>query len=120
MPLDIDYQALIPLALKALYPDEAERGEVEKKLQTYGTESYHREQARVKLGVLYLASQDREKLDSHLRLACSDYRDLLCAAEYPHSSRRWGLHDKDPEKYRKLKEKEKAEYLAWVESIQVL
>jgi hypothetical protein len=117
MPMDIDYEALLPIALKAMYPHEPERENVKNKLQAYGTESFHVEQPRVRLGILYLASQEPEKLESFIELACADFRDLLCAAEYPHSSRRWGLGDKDPEKYQKLQNKEEKEYLAWVEII---
>ncbi len=117
MPMNIDYEALLPIALNAMFPDEAEREIVARKLDAYGTESFHREQARVKLGVLYLASQVPEKIESFIELACTDYRDLLCAAEYPHSSRRWGLQEKDPEKYKKLQDKEEKEYLSWVEKI---
>jgi hypothetical protein len=117
--MDIDYQALVPMALKAMYRDEREREGVERQLQAYGTESFHREQSRVQLGVLYLASKAPEKLASLIDIACADWRDLLCAAEYPHSSRRWGLKDKDPEKYKKLQDREEKEYLAWVESIKL-
>ena len=117
MPMEIDYEALLPAALKAMYPDPSRREEVKGKLEAYGKESFHRERPRVRLGVLYLASQEPEKLDSFIELACTDYRDLLCAAEYPHSSRRWGLREKDPEKYKKLQDKEAKEYLAWVEII---
>lgn len=115
--MDIDYKALLPMALRAMYPDVSERKVVESKLKAYGAESFHREPARVKLGVLYLTSQQPEKLDSFIDLACTDYRDLLCAAEYPYSSRRWGLREKDLEKYKKLQAKEEQEFLAWMKSI---
>ena len=113
--MDLDYDTLLPVALKAIYPNPSERDGVKTKLEAYGKESGHREHARVRLGILYLASREPEKLDTFIGFACSDYRDLLCAAEYPHSSRRWGLREKDPEKYRKLQAKEENEYLAWVE-----
>ena len=116
MPMNIDYQSLVPIALRAMYPEDQERKEVEQLLEKYGTESFHREESRVRLGVLYLASKEPERLESFIGLACTDYRDLLCAAEYPHSSRHWGLREKDPEKYRKLQVKEENEYLAWLQS----
>jgi hypothetical protein len=115
--MEINYKKLLPIALNVMYSDTPKRNEVERKLDTYGKESFHREQSRVKLGILYLASQEPEKLDSFIDLACTDYRDLLCAAEYPHSSRRWGIREKDPDKYKKLQNKEEKEYLAWVEII---
>jgi hypothetical protein len=117
MPMEIDYKALLPMALKALYPNVLRRNEVEIKLESYGKESFHRELSRVRLGILYLASQTPEKLDSFIDLACTDYRDLLCAAEHPHSSRHWEIRKKDPGKYKKLQDKEEKEYLAWVDTI---
>ena len=51
-----------------------------------------------------------EKLEAYTVLACVDYRDLLCAAEYPLSSRRFGLRENNSEKYRKLQEQESTEY----------
>lgn len=117
MPMNIDYQSLVPVALRVMYPEEEKRKEVEQLLEVYGTETFHREKSRVRLGILYLVSQEPDKLESFIDLACTDYRDLLCAAEYPHSSRRWGLQEKDPEKYKKFQVKEEKEYLTWVESI---
>jgi hypothetical protein len=115
--MEINYKKILSMALKVMYPDTPKRNEVERKLDAYGKESFHREQSRVKLGILYLAPQEPEKLDSFIDLACTDYRDLLCAAEYPHSSRRWGIREKDPDKHKKLQNKEEKEYLAWVEII---
>lgn len=117
MLMEINYKALLPMALKAIYPEAPKRDEVEEKLNAYGKESFHRELSRVRLGILYLAYQEPEKLDSFIDLACTDYRDLLCAAEYPHSSRRWGIREKDPKKYKRLQDKEKKEYLAWIDRI---
>lgn len=117
MSMDIDYQAVFPVALKHMYPDEKQRREVESRLNKYGTQSFHKEKYRVVLGVLYLAYQAPEKLETLINLACTDYRDLLCAAEYPYSSRDWCLKDTDPEKYRILQVKEQSEYLSWVQTI---
>lgn len=118
MPTIIDHQSLVPIALNSMYTEEQKRNEVEKQLESYGTESFHREKSRVQLGILYLASQKPKKLEAFIYLACTDYRDLLCAAEYPYSSRQWGLQEKDPEKYRTLQLKEEMEYLTWLDSIQ--
>lgn len=117
MSMNIDYKILLSTALKVMFPNESEREGIAKKLDAYGTESFHREQSRVRLGILYLVSRGPDRIDSFIELACTDYRDLLCAAEYPHSSRRWGLKEKDPEKYKKLQNKEEKEYLAWVQTI---
>lgn len=114
MPLNLDYDALLPAALRAMYPDPSQRSAVEGKLEAYEKESYHVEQPRVRLGILYLVSQQPEKLDQYIELACTDYRDLLCAAEYPHSSREWRLSETDSDQYKMLQDKETSEYMAWV------
>jgi len=115
--MDIDYGALIPLALQQLYPDAPERERVQSLLGTYGSESWHRERERVVLGILYLASSEPDKLEALVELACTDYRDLLCAAEYPYSSADRSLKDRDPGKHKRLQEKETNEYLAWVATL---
>lgn len=115
--MEIDYQALIPMALKKMYPDEQKRRQVESLLKQYGTESFHKEKHRVMLGVLYVTHKQPERLEAFIELACTDYRDLLCAAEYPYSSQDWRLKGKKPENYRQLQAKEQQEYLSWVQTI---
>ena len=109
-----DYGALLPKVLEALYPDEEERACVERRLSAYGKQRYHRDTDRVRVGILRLASAEPEKLGRFVDLACGDYRDLLCAAEYPLTSGRWGLREKDPEKHAKLSARERAEYEEWL------
>lgn len=52
-------------------------------LNEYGTESWHREPARVRLAVLKLSAGCEDRLRSHLQTATCDYRDVLSSAEYP-------------------------------------
>ncbi len=118
MPLAINYEQTLEQALKALFPDGLERDRARERLQVYGSKPYHREMARVRLGILYLTSRDPGSFEKNLALACSDYRDLLCAAEYPYSSHPYGLRDKDPQKHRQLRDREDAEYLSWVSGIE--
>jgi hypothetical protein len=54
---------------------------------------------------------------SLLALAEGDWRELLCEAEYPLSSRKWGLKDKAPEKYEELLAKEQDQYEQWLKSV---
>lgn len=112
-----NYSSLLPCVLNALYPDEKERRRVKEILTSYGKASFHQEQARVQLGILKLASVEPEKLEAFTQLACEDFRDLLCAAEYPLTSRCYGLRDKDPEKYIRLEQKEITEYDQWLSKI---
>jgi hypothetical protein len=72
---------------------------------------------RVKLGVLKVADCNLGKVRSLLALAQDDWRELLCEAEYPLSSRKWGLKDKAPEKYEALLAKEQAQYEQWLISV---
>jgi hypothetical protein len=72
---------------------------------------------RVKLGVLKAADCNIEKVRSLLALAEDDWRDLLCEAEYPLSSRKWDLKDKAPEKYQALLAKEQDQYEQWLQSV---
>lgn len=115
--LDLDYDKLLPMALRVVYANRQERSIIREKLNAFGRESYHNEISRVKLGILYLASMEPEKIDAFIRLACVDYRDLLVAAEFPYSSSPWNLRSIDAEKYKAMQRKEDAEYLAWIEKI---
>jgi hypothetical protein len=56
-------------------------------LDCYGTSDWQRERDRVQLAVLKLANGDFDALRQHTDVACSDYRDVLGAAEYPAYSR---------------------------------
>ena len=49
---------------------------------------WQRERDRVQLAALKLANGDFDALREHVDVACSDYRDVLAAAEYPAYSRR--------------------------------
>ena len=112
-----DYESLLPRVLATMFPDEGRRCEIVRKLSAYGTESFHHGRARVHLGILKLAWLHPERLDEFIELACSDYRDLLCAAEYPLSSRDYRLKDQDPQKYREYQQEEMARYDAWLELV---
>jgi hypothetical protein len=117
MPLNLDYEKLLPLAIDSIYSDAESKTVALSLLEKYGASEYHREIPRVRLGILYLTSKSPDRLPHLVALACSDYRDLLCAAEYPHSSRRFGLKEKAPDKYHSLQEKESREYMAWIAKI---
>ena len=115
--MDIDYESELKIALQALFPDPAERARVSGALETYGGESWHREPARVKLGILRLVSDQPDRLEYYVEEACKDYRDILAWAEYPETFRVWRLRETDPARYRELADKEAAEYLAWLRSL---
>lgn len=58
------------------------RDEVKTILSEYGKQDWQRESPRVHLAILKLAKSDLELLRSETKTACSDYRDVLSAAEY--------------------------------------
>ena len=112
-----DCQNLLPRVLEAMFPAAAHRRDIITRLSVYGTESHHREIPRVQLGILRLAWSQPEKLEEFIELACQDYRDLLCAAEYPLSSRDYRLKDQDPVKCKEYQLEETARYNAWLELV---
>ncbi len=69
---------------------------------------------RVKLAVLKVADCKREQIRRLLAVAQDDWRELLCEAEFPLSSRRSGLRERAPEKYEALLAKEQAQYEEWL------
>ena len=52
-------------------------------LREYGSEEWHPEVDRVRLGALKLAAGNLEHLRLHIDVAKIDYRDVIAAAEYP-------------------------------------
>jgi len=72
---------------------------------------------RVKLGILKAADCDIQKIHKYFGMAKSDWRDLLCEAEYPRSARRFGLKERSPEKYQRLLAKEQEEYESWLQRV---
>src|SRR5467141_4373978 len=56
-------------------------------LDTYGVESYEREQERVQLAILKLSEGNEEKLREFIAVAKRDYRDVLFWADNPEEAR---------------------------------
>jgi hypothetical protein len=52
-------------------------------LAAYGPEQWHNEPVRVRVALLRLADGNLERLHTWLKIAQTDYRDALAAAEYP-------------------------------------
>ena len=62
---------------------EGLEAEVLAELDRYGAADWQRERDRVQLAILKLADGDFAALQQHTDVACTDYRDVLAAAEYP-------------------------------------
>jgi hypothetical protein len=71
----------IARAVTHLFPDE-DSGEIIGMLESYGSGNYENEVHRVRLGVLKLSQGRKDKLVQMIKLAKTDYRDILFAAEY--------------------------------------
>lgn len=86
-------------------------------LGQYGGETWHREYARVQLAALKLANGSADRLKTAIRVAKSDYRDVIAPAEYPEYFKRGSrtrelpvhdqerVFDSDWEQYRKWLQK---------------
>jgi hypothetical protein len=113
----MDYDDILLKALAKLFPGQDTRAEVESILSGYGTEKFHREGPRVKTAILKVAGNSLSEVKRCTEIACCDYRDILCMAEYPNQSGRWGLKDKNPDRYNKLVQKDLDQYKNWIDSI---
>jgi hypothetical protein len=109
-----DYASLLIQVLARLFPESALRKEVLDILVVYGREEFHQEVERVRLGVLRISGTDLGKIQQNTNLACTDFRDLLVAAEYPLTFNQDRLRENDPAEYAKLKQREREEYDAWL------
>ena len=110
----MDHEKLFNEVMKALFPDQLERKRVEKILDRYGTEEYHRESPRVGLAILKLAGTDLERIEHYVEQASMDYRDVLAMAEYPGQMRSHTLKQKDPERYAQIVEEDRKQYEEWI------
>jgi hypothetical protein len=112
-----DYSTLLPQVLDKLFPEAELRQKVVGILEAYGREEFHLEVERVHLGILRLSGSNLEMIMQHTGLACSDFRDLLIAAEYPLTFGKNALKEKDPAKYAKLEQKERGQYDQWLAQV---
>lgn len=82
-------------------------------LNDFGTRSYEREAARVRLALLKLSGGDLELLRQHLQMAHTDYRDVLAGAEYP-LAMRCGSSALPVEQRRAIARQDREQYLRWL------
>jgi hypothetical protein len=82
-------------------------------LGEYGTETWQREAARVRLAVLKLAAGNIERLRSEIETAKCDYRDVLAMAEYPGYIRR-GVIELSMEERQRVIDADWEQYQAWL------
>jgi len=112
-----DYSALLPQILHKLFPETALRHKVVGILGAYGRKEFHCEVDRVHLGILRLSGTNLEMIKQHTGVACSDFRDLLVAAECPLTFGKDALRGRDPAKYAKLEQRERGQYDQWLAQV---
>ena len=92
--------------------DQVER--VNAILGRYGQKDFHCEPDRVHLAILKMAQGDIEKVESCTTTACSDYRDVLVAAEYRRYADLTWPGRSTPALEQKATEEDRVEYQAWL------
>jgi hypothetical protein len=113
MPLEPS-RNLVLKKVRDCFPDPAKADEALSILDTYGTESWHREQDRVRLALLKISDGDIEKLRLYTRGAQSDYRDTLVPAEYPEESQ--ASSRTPPAEMVAIRKRDHEQYEAWLRS----
>lgn len=91
------------------------RAEAASVLAQYGTQSYEREEMRVRVAALKLSDGSIDRLRELIGSAKLDYRDVLAWAEYPEELRSptWRLSAAEQARIRTA---DRAQYLAWLET----
>lgn len=86
-------------------------------LEKYGPKPHHVERDRVRLCALKLASGDLRELDRHINVACTDFRDVVGAAEYPEQLRLGfrGFDQIDVAKRAEIEDRDRQQFLTWLE-----
>jgi hypothetical protein len=80
-----------------------------------GAEMRQRQSPRVQLAVLKLANGSMEKLLYQTEAAKIDYRDVLCAAEYPsYSEKVFGIKSLPVEEQQRIIESDWEQYESWL------
>jgi len=88
--------------------------EVQAILSRYGANDWQREKARVHLAILKLAKGDLDCLKQQMEAASSDYRELLCNAEYRrYSDLPWSTN-RDPKTEQQAIRDDWDEYQDWL------
>jgi len=86
-------------------------------LKQYEEQTNPREAARVQLAALKLAKGSVQKLQSHIEYAKRDYRDVLCAAEYPaYAKVGFRIRELPPKERERIIEQDWKQYEEWLRS----
>jgi hypothetical protein len=112
--------------VRKIFPDQ-DAGLIMEILDQYGLESYETGRTRVQLAILKVFQEgaaDKEGSDERLerlrrlvRVAKSDYRDVLAWAEYPEESKKGfvGMKALSPQEAKELREQDREGYRRWLQ-----
>lgn len=100
----------------AEYWPDANPDDILRVLDRYGQEGTERGRARVQLAVLKLCEGDRARLENLVRMAKTDYRDVLAYAEYPEEMKLGfvGMRELSQEEAAAVRRRDREQYLEWL------
>ena len=96
------------------FPDPQVAEEARLILDTYGTETWHRERDRVHLALLKLSGGSLEELRRGVECAKSDFRNVLVGAEYPEEF--VASTKTSAEEMKAIRTRDRAQYELWLNS----
>lgn len=101
--------------IKKLWPG-ADPQEILDLLNEYGKGRYETGVERVQLAVLKLSRGDRERLPELVKMAKTDFRDVLAYAEYPEEMRTdpAGMRDMPAGKAKSIRRRDRDQYERWL------
>jgi hypothetical protein len=105
---------LVLKKVRDCFPDPAAAREALVIIDTYGTETWHREKERVQLALLKISSGDLEKLRLYTSSARTDFRDTLVPAEFYEESQ--ASSKTPPQEMAAIRKRDRESYEAWLRS----
>ncbi len=89
-----------------------------RKLQSYGSESWHVETDRVHLAVLKIANGDLSEVERNVSIAINDYRDVIAEAEYPEQCKLGfaGMDSTPQPQLMEMEQRDLTQYQEWLKA----
>ena len=104
------------LEIIARYWPDVDPDEIIKILDGYGLERYEQGRNRVQIAILKLCAGQIERLPELVKMAKTDYRDVLAYAEYPEEMKIGfvGMNKLSPEEALSVRRRDREQYLSWL------
>ena len=110
MPLEPSRE-LVRKKLRHVFPDAVAAAEALSALDSYAGDSPNG-QARIHLAILMQCSGDVARLRQLVKLAHTDFRDVLVGAEYPEEFQ--ASFKTPPDRMAEIRKRDRAQYEAWL------